>query len=69
MLDQGVDKIEKELELIQFIKMQKYIKIILKTLFSKSELKGIKRNKKFQVSKQKLDQSSSSNNSDDSVNK
>ena len=54
-------KIEKQLHIDQFLKTQKYIMIMMETLFTKYQIKLIKHNKKFILPPNKiLDKSSES---------
>ena len=47
MMDRGLEKINQELEIDQFLKSQIKMKIMIKALFSKAERFLIRKNKKF----------------------
>ena len=47
-------KIEEELDIVNFVKQMKYLKVIMSVLFSKQERYLIKKNRRFIVSKKKL---------------
>ena len=52
------NKIEKELDIIRFIKQTKYLKVILSLLFTRQERYLISKNKRLTVSHQSIDQTS-----------
>ena len=52
------NKIEKELDIIRFIKQTKYLKVILSLLFTRQERYLISKNKRLTVSHVSIDQTS-----------
>ena len=46
-LEKGMKRINDELDIVRFVKQQKYLKVMLETLFSVTELFLIKKNKKL----------------------
>ena len=47
-------KIEEELDIVNFVKQMKYLKVAMSVLFSKQERYLIKKNRTFIVSKKQL---------------
>ena len=55
MIDRGVERINRELEVDQFLKSQIKMRIMMKALFSKAERYLIRNNKKFVLKKDPSD--------------
>ena len=56
---EGLSRIEDELDIVRFVKQQKYLQIMLETLFNSSEMFLLKKNKKLILNQKEINNENS----------